>query len=126
MAKADGAEVTGVDLRGKLERLRTLGADHVLEYTQQDFSRTGVQYDLILEVACPYSIFDYQRVLGPSPQASLSQSFLENSSIKFVLRDSFAGYWNCRIPPKERTSMPWDSAIACIDPSVWQSHPQFG
>jgi len=65
IAKAGGAEVTAVDLPGKLERLRTLGADHVLAYTQQDFTRTGQQYDLILDVACHRSIFDYQRALGP-------------------------------------------------------------
>jgi NADPH:quinone reductase-like Zn-dependent oxidoreductase len=65
IAKAIGAEVTGVDLPGKLDRLRALGTDHVLAYTEQDFSRTGLRYDLILDVACHRSIFDSQRALGP-------------------------------------------------------------
>lgn len=65
IAKASGAEVTGVDLPGKLEQLRTLGANHVIDYTQLDFSRTGLQYDLILDVACHRSIFDYLQALRP-------------------------------------------------------------
>lgn len=65
IAKAYGAEVTGVDLPGKLERLRALGADHVMAYTEQVFARTGLQYDLILDVACHCSIFAIQRALCP-------------------------------------------------------------
>lgn len=65
IAKASGAEVTGMDLPSKLQQLRALGANHVIDYTQQDFCGTGLQYDLILDVACHRSIFDYLRALRP-------------------------------------------------------------
>jgi NADPH:quinone reductase-like Zn-dependent oxidoreductase len=51
LAKLLGAEVTGVDHSGKLEFIRSLGADHVLDYTQDDFTRNGRAYDLILDLA---------------------------------------------------------------------------
>jgi len=51
LAKHFGAEVTGVDSTDKLEAMRLLGADHVIDYTQEDFTKNGVLYDLILEVA---------------------------------------------------------------------------
>jgi len=64
MAKSYGAEVTGVDSKGKLEFLRSLGADHVIDYKQQDFTRNGQQYDLILDVQAYHSITDYKRALS--------------------------------------------------------------
>ncbi len=64
MAKSYGAEVTGVDSKGKLEFLRSLGADHVIDYKQQDFTRNGQQYDLILDVQAYHSIIDYKRALS--------------------------------------------------------------
>jgi NADPH:quinone reductase-like Zn-dependent oxidoreductase len=63
LAKSQGAEVTGVDNTGKLDFLRSLGADHALDYTHQDFTRTGAQYDLILDVVADRSAFDYARAL---------------------------------------------------------------
>ncbi len=65
LAKLDGAEVTAVDRTGKLDFLRSLGADHVIDYTQEDFTKTGRQYDLILDVVADRSAFDYQRALKP-------------------------------------------------------------
>ncbi len=50
LAKHYGAEVTAVDRTGKLERLRALGADHVVDYTQEDFTQRGATYDVILDV----------------------------------------------------------------------------
>lgn len=49
LAKLHGAEVTGVDNGGKLEFMRSLGADHVIDYTREDFTRNGYAYDLILD-----------------------------------------------------------------------------
>ena len=64
LAKSFGAEVTGVDSTGKLDMLRALGADHVIDYTQADFTQTGKCYDLILDVKTDRSIFAYRRALS--------------------------------------------------------------
>ena len=63
LAKYYGAEVTGVDNTGKLEFLRSLGADHVIDYTRQDFTKNRNQYDLILDVIAYRSVFAYARAL---------------------------------------------------------------
>jgi len=64
MAKSFGAEVTGVDSTGKLDMMSSLGADHVIDYTQEDFTKNGKRYDLILDVKTDRSIFDYLRALS--------------------------------------------------------------
>jgi len=63
LAKLNGAEVTGVDNAEKLEFMRSLGADHVIDYTRDDFTRNGRTYDLILDVAAHRPAFAYQRSL---------------------------------------------------------------
>ncbi len=63
IAKALGAEVTGVDHRRKLDLVRALGADHAIDYTQDDFTQQGKRYDLILDVVSHRSVFDYRRAL---------------------------------------------------------------
>jgi NADPH:quinone reductase-like Zn-dependent oxidoreductase len=64
IAKALGAEVTGVDNRGKLDMLRELGADHVIDYAERDFTRGGERYDLVFDIAGrPWS--DVKRALLP-------------------------------------------------------------
>jgi len=64
IAKSYGAEVTGVDSSVKLDFLRSLGADHVIDYRQQDFTRNGQQYDLILDNQGHHSLSDYKRALS--------------------------------------------------------------
>jgi NADPH:quinone reductase-like Zn-dependent oxidoreductase len=66
LAKLGGAEVTGVDNPGKLDFLRSLGADHVIDYTREDFTKNGKQYDLILDVIAYRSAFAYARALRPN------------------------------------------------------------
>jgi NADPH:quinone reductase-like Zn-dependent oxidoreductase len=66
LAKLYGAEVTGVDNAGKQDFMRSLGADHVIDYTRQDFTKIGKQYDLILDVIAHRSVFAYKRALRPS------------------------------------------------------------
>lgn len=65
IAKLYGAEVTCVDNTGKLEMLKAMGADHVIDYTQEDFVQKGKLYDLILDVVGNRSIFNYKRLLKP-------------------------------------------------------------
>jgi len=65
LAKYFGAEVTGVDSTGKLDMLRSIGSDHVIDYTEEDFTKNGQHYDLILDVVVHRSIFDYKRALSP-------------------------------------------------------------
>ncbi len=65
LAKYFGAEVTGVDSTKKLDMLRSLGADQVIDYTQEDYTRSGQHYDRIIDVVARRSIFDYKRALNP-------------------------------------------------------------
>jgi NADPH:quinone reductase-like Zn-dependent oxidoreductase len=60
LAKLGGAEVTGVDNPEKLEFIRALGADHVIDYTRADVTRNGRSYDLILDLAAHRSALAYK------------------------------------------------------------------
>jgi len=64
IAKLYGAEVTGVDKATKLEMLRSIGFDHVIDYTKEDFTKNGKAYDLILDAKTNRSAFDYTRSLN--------------------------------------------------------------
>lgn len=66
LAKARGAIVTGVDKAHKLEMLRALGADQVIDSSREDFTRLGERYDLIFDVASNLSLADCKRVLTPN------------------------------------------------------------
>ena len=66
LAKLYGAEVTGVDNTGKLDFMSSLGADHVIDYAREDFTKNGKQYDLILDVVAHRSVFTYERALRPN------------------------------------------------------------
>jgi len=65
IAKLYGVETTGVDSTGKQDMLRSMGFDHVIDYTKQDFTKNGQCYDLVLDVKTNRSIFDYARALRP-------------------------------------------------------------
>ena len=64
MAKSFGADVTGVDSTEKLEMMRSIGADRVIDYTREDFAEDGARYDLILDAVGRRSIFDFRRALS--------------------------------------------------------------
>lgn len=64
-AKMTGCEVTCVDKVEKLDILRSLGADYVIDYTQEDYTSTGNQYDYILDVIAHRKASDYRRALKP-------------------------------------------------------------
>jgi NADPH:quinone reductase-like Zn-dependent oxidoreductase len=96
LAKLAGAEVTGVDNTEKLELMRSLGADHVIDYTKEDFTKNGKQYDLILHVIANRSVFAYQRALKPNGSyfmaggsvATLFQMFLLGPLIRRITSKS--------------------------------------
>ena len=65
IAKSFGAEVTAVCSTRNVDTARSIGADHVIDYTREDFTRSGQRYDLILGANAHHSIFDYRRALSP-------------------------------------------------------------
>ena len=65
MAKAFGAEVTGVCSTANVELVRSLGADHVIDYTREDFTRSSRRYDVLLDIAGTRSWADCKRALAP-------------------------------------------------------------
>ena len=65
LAKLTGAEVTGVDNAGKLDFMRGLGADHVIDYAREDYTAGGERYDFILDLVAYRSAFAYARALRP-------------------------------------------------------------
>jgi NADPH:quinone reductase-like Zn-dependent oxidoreductase len=72
LAKAYGTEVTGVCSTRNLEMVRSIGADHVVDYTQEDFTRNGRQYDLIYDTVGNRSVTDYKRALTPQGSCAIA------------------------------------------------------
>ncbi len=64
IAKSFGAEVTAVCSTRNVDTARSIGADHVIDYTREDFTQSGQRYDLILAANAYHSIFDYRRALS--------------------------------------------------------------
>jgi NADPH:quinone reductase-like Zn-dependent oxidoreductase len=66
IAKSFGAEVTAVTNTQNLDLVRSLRADHVIDYTKEDFTRNGERYDLICDIASSHSISDYKSIMNPN------------------------------------------------------------
>jgi len=64
IAKSFGAEITAVCSTRNVDTARSIGADHVIDYTREDFTQSGQRYDLILGANAHHSIFDYRRALS--------------------------------------------------------------
>ncbi|HET9745564.1 MAG TPA: NAD(P)-dependent alcohol dehydrogenase [Chitinophagaceae bacterium] len=88
IARLYGAEITAVDSAQKLDMLRTLGADHVIDYRKEDFTRSGKQYDIILDVKTNRSLFSYARALKPN-----GVYVTVGGSIGRLLQALFTGAW---------------------------------
>lgn len=65
IARAFGAHVTGVCRTANLDLVRSIGADQVIDYTEEDFTKNGQRHDLILDMAGDRPLSDYRRALGP-------------------------------------------------------------
>jgi NADPH:quinone reductase-like Zn-dependent oxidoreductase len=86
LARMYDAEVTGIDSGEKLDTMRSNGADHVIDYTKEDFAIREERYDLILDLAAHRSIFDYRRVLQPN-----GVYLLVGGSMPRILQAAFLG-----------------------------------
>jgi NADPH:quinone reductase-like Zn-dependent oxidoreductase len=95
LAKLYGAEVTGVDNAGKLDFMRSLGADHVVDYAKEDFTKSGRQYDLILDLVAHHSVFACQRALRPN-----GTYFLVGGSMAVIFQILLLGTWIKRTTAK--------------------------
>lgn len=101
IAKAFGAEVTAVCSTRKVEMVRSIGADHVIDYTQEDFTQSGQRYDLILAVGGARSIFDYKQALAPNG----IYVTVGGSSMKQLFQVMLLGPWLSMRGSQKMTSM---------------------
>jgi NADPH:quinone reductase-like Zn-dependent oxidoreductase len=82
IAKSYGAEVTGVCSTRNVDLVRSLGADHVVDYTQDDFTRAGRRYDVVLDLVGNRSLTEFRRALTPTGMLVLSGGgFYEGGSL---------------------------------------------
>lgn len=83
IAKSLGAEVTGVCGASNVELVRSLGADHVVDYASEDFTRSGQAYDLILDNIASRTFADYRRALAPDGKVIPNSG---NAGIGYIIK----------------------------------------
>jgi len=88
IAKSFGAEVTGVCSTEKLDIVSSIGADHLIDYTKEDFTKNGQRYDLIFDAAAYRSISDYKRALSTE-----GIYVMIGGSMPLMFRVMFSGLW---------------------------------
>ena len=91
LAKYYGAEVTATCSTSKVEMVRSIGADHVIDYKQDDFTKNGQQYDLIFDIAAYHSPADYKSSLKPQ-----GKYILAGGSIPRIFQVMLFGWWFSR------------------------------
>jgi NADPH:quinone reductase-like Zn-dependent oxidoreductase len=89
LAKMHDVEVTGVDSALKLEMMRRIGFDHVIDYAKEDFTRDGRRYDLIVDTKTTRSAVDYARALNPGG----TYATVGGPSIATLLKIPLVGLW---------------------------------
>jgi len=89
IAKSFGAEVTGVCSTRNLDMVRSIGADRVIDYTQEDFTKSGQRYDLIIDAVGNRSVSDYKRALSPKGVCVI----IGYSSSVLLFQHMFQGLW---------------------------------
>jgi len=92
IAKSFGAEVTAVTNTQNLDMARSLGADHVIDYTKEDFTKNEQRYDLICDIASAHSPSSYKRIMNPNGICVIVgfRDKVINRLIYFVIRKRFS------------------------------------
>src|SRR6266550_3683055 len=92
IAKSFGARVTAVTNSANLDMVRKLGADQVIDYTQEDYTKKGEAYDLIVEIGASHSISDYKRIMNPNGTFVLVgfKDKIVRRLLYFIIRSRFA------------------------------------
>jgi len=100
IAKSFGAEVTAVCSTSKLDMVRSIGADHVIDYTKEDFTKNGQCYDFIIAANGYHPISDYKRALSPRGIYSCT-----GGSVAQIFQSMFLGPWISMMGTKKMGNM---------------------
>lgn len=97
IAKSFGAEVTGVCSTGNVGMVRSIGANHVIDYTQEDFAQNGQSYDLIIDAVGNRSVSDLKRALNPKGICVI----IGFTSLGLLFQAAFLGPWMSLVGSKK-------------------------